>query len=168
MHGADRVGIVAAITGGDRVPAVATSRTCRRVWAVDCTSFVAGGLREPMDAEVLTTRLRAVGQTVGVDVAVSPPTRMCCDPHLRVRLPDGVVRGAITRARLQGYAAEPACRSSRRSLTSCDSPRDLLAATIWTSRPAAWVWRPARWASRGGCSASMSAASRTRTCTGSS
>ena len=72
VHGADRVGIVAAITGA--IASYGGNVT-------DLQTRLGGGLyvvvaevdfAEPMDAEVLTTRLRAVGQTVGVDVAVQP------------------------------------------------------------------------------------------------
>ena len=72
VHGADRVGIVAAITGA--IASYGGNVT-------DLQTRLGGGLyvvvaevdfAEPMDAEVLTARLRAVGQTVGVDVAVQP------------------------------------------------------------------------------------------------
>ena len=70
VHGADRVGIVAAITGA--IASYGGNVT-------DLQTRLGGGLyvvvaevdfAEPMDADVLAGRLRAVGQTVGVDVAV--------------------------------------------------------------------------------------------------
>ncbi len=70
VHGADRVGIVAAITGA--IASYGGNLT-------DLQTRLGGGLyvviaevdfAEPMDTEVLTKRLQAVGQTVGVDVSV--------------------------------------------------------------------------------------------------
>jgi glycine cleavage system transcriptional repressor len=70
VHGADRVGIVAAITGA--IASYGGNVT-------DLQTRLGGGLyvviaevdfAEPMDTDVLTKRLQAVGQTVGVDVSV--------------------------------------------------------------------------------------------------
>ena len=79
VHGADRVGIVAAITGA--IASYGGNVT-------DLQTRLGGGLyvvvaevdfAEPMDADVLAGRLRAVGQTVGVDVAVQAADQTCCD-----------------------------------------------------------------------------------------
>lgn len=70
VHGADRVGIVAAITGA--IASYGGNLT-------DLQTRLGGGLyvviaevdfAEHMDTDVLTKRLQAVGRTVGVDVSV--------------------------------------------------------------------------------------------------